>query len=237
MSHEDTARRLLAKEKLFQEYAQLLTQERQALLESRAQERTRYITVILEDLYQAHNLSAIVRTADCFGIQDVHIVEERHTFSLSKGIVKGAEQWLSLTRNRVHQASDIGEKFSQLRAAGYKIVATSPHKNDSLISSLPLDTKVALVFGTEREGLSSYALEHADAFVKVPLYGFTESFNVSVCAGIVLYELTKRLRESTVEWRLNHEERIELQLQWLIRTTPFGDVLKSKLESISAEVA
>jgi tRNA (guanosine-2'-O-)-methyltransferase len=232
MSHEDMASRLLAKEKLFEEYAQLLTPERKALLESRAQERTRYITVVLEDLYQAHNLSAIVRTADCFGIQEVHIVEGRHTFGLSKGIVKGAEQWVSLTRNRLHHASDIGAKFSQLRNAGYKIVATSPHKNDSLISSVPLDTKVALLFGTEREGLSSYALEHADAFVKVPLYGFTESFNVSVCAGIVLYELTKRLRESTLEWRLNEQERIDLQLEWLIRTTHFGDVVKSRLESI-----
>ena len=129
------------------------------------------MTVVLEDLYQAHNLSAIVRTSDCFGIQDVHIIEERHMFSLSKGIVKGAEQWLTLERHRVQQSGDIAQSFAQLRSAGYSIVATTPHENDMLIDELSLDKKVALVFGTEREGLSAYALEHADAFVKVPLYG------------------------------------------------------------------
>ncbi len=230
MENDDTTSRQSTKERLLQEYKQLITPERRVLLESRIQERTRYITVVLEDLYQAHNLSAIVRTCDCFGIQDVHIIEERHQFSLSKGIVKGAEQWLSLKRYRVRQSQDIGENFAQLRNNGYTIVATTPHKNDTLISELPLDKKVALVFGTEREGLSAYALEHADAFVKVPLYGFTESFNVSVCAGIVLYELTRRLRQSEIDWHLSDEERIDVQLQWLIRTTPFGDILKKKLE-------
>ncbi len=232
MSTDDTTSRFLAKEKLFDEYAQLLTPERRVLLESRARERTRYVTVVLEDLYQAHNLSAIVRTADCFGIQDVHIIEERHKFSLSKGIVKGAEQWMTLERHRVLQRGDIAQSFALLRSAGYSIVATTPHEKDMLINELPLDKKVAVVFGTEREGLSAYALEHADAFVKVPLYGFTESFNVSVCAGIVLYELTKRLRESSLDWRLSDEERIEILVQWLIKTTPFGDVIKKKLEAL-----
>lgn len=223
-----------AKERLFSEYAALITPERRSLLESRALERTRYVTVVLEDLYQAHNMSAIVRSCDCFGIQDVHIVEEQHRFSLSKGIVKGAEQWLSLKRHRIQQSSDIAQTFSELRKAGYAIVATTPHKNDTLISTLPLDKKVALIFGTEREGLSAYALEHADAYVKIPLYGFTESFNVSVAAGITLYELTKRLKESTIDWRLSDEERLDMQLQWLIKTTSFGEVIQSKLDALTS---
>jgi len=232
MTQDDVVLHAL-KVQLYKEYAQLITPERRALIESRARERTRYITVILEDLYQAHNMRAIIRSCDCFGIQDVHVVEQQHRYSLSKGIVKGAEQWLSIRRRQLREAHENAHLFAELRNAGYTIVATTPHKEDTLIDTLSLDTKIALIFGTELEGLSAYALEHADAYVKIPIYGFTESFNVSVAAGITLYELTKRLRKSDKNWRLSEVEQLDLQLEWLIKTTPFGDIVKRRLRELT----
>lgn len=126
MPFEDSQKRIEAKKKLLQDFTELITPVRRTLLESRAQERTRYVTVVLEDLYQAHNLSAILRTCDCFGIQDIHIIEGRHPLRLSKGIVKGAEQWLTLKRERVQSSSSIVSYIERLRVEGYSIVATTP---------------------------------------------------------------------------------------------------------------
>ena len=215
--------------KLFDQYAHFITAERRAVLEKTAFERTRHVAVVLEDIYQPHNSSAVLRTADCFGIQDIHIIEQRNTFSVSKDIAKGAAQWLSLSKYSAHDENNTLRCFSALREQGYTIVATTPHRDDMLIQDLPIDKKVALVFGTEQSGLSETALEQSDLFVKVPLYGFTESFNISVCAGIVLYELIKRLRESTVDWQLSESERIDLSLQWLAQSTTVGPLIYKEL--------
>lgn len=202
------------KQKVFDEFAHFITDERRMRFEKNAFERTRHLTVVLEDVYQPHNVSAVLRSCDCFGIQDIHIIEGKHKYQPNEAIAKGAAQWLSLTR--YSSSSDAtAECFAALRAQGYSIVAATPHEQDTLIDTLPLDNKVALIFGTERWGLSSYALTHADAFVKVPMYGFTESFNVSVSAAITLYELTKRLRASSIAWRLSPDELIDLKLAWL----------------------
>ncbi len=220
------------KQELYDEYVQRLTPERRRKIEQYARERTRYITVVLEDVYQAHNMSAVLRSCDCFGIQDVHIIEERNEFKVTQEIAKGAAQWLSLKRYQARDGKDTSRNFEELRKKGYLIVATSPHKDDMLIGDLPLDQKVALVFGTEYRGLSDYALAEADAYVKIPMYGFTESFNISVAAAISLYEVTKRLRESSYDWRFSDEEVLDLQLEWLSTTTAFADQVKKKLDEL-----
>ena len=203
------------KKSLFEEFAQYVTPERREKIERNAQNRTRYVTVVLEDIYQGHNMSAVLRTCDCFGVQDVHIIEERHQYAVHEEIAKGASQWLSLYHYNQKDVNNTESCFSTLRDKGYLIVATTPHEHDMLIDALPLDQKVALVFGTEQQGLSTFALTHADAYVKVPMYGFTESFNISVCAGIALYELSRRLRASNLPWHLTPEEIIDLELEWL----------------------
>ncbi len=220
------------KKKLFDQYAAHITDERRATMMQVIKERTRHISVVLEDVYQAHNISAALRSADCFGIQDVHIIEHKNRFKVAKDIAKGATQWLSIEQYPQQKSTDITRCFNKLRNNGYKIIATTPHKDDVLIQDLPIDSKLALVFGTEQEGLSDAALKEADGYVKVPLYGFTESFNISVCAGIVLYELTKRLRESSYDWRLTEEEQIDLLLEWLCRTTTLGPIIRQQLSTI-----
>ncbi len=223
---------LSEKQKLFEEFAELITPERKQRLVDVAQQRTLHINIVLEDVYQAHNISAVLRSADCFGIQDVTIIEDKHYFAVTKDIAKGASQWLDINRYNERDGQDTTRCITDLKSQGYKIVATTPHTDDMLIHELPLDQKVALIFGTEQDGISSTVLEQADAFVKIPLYGFTESFNISVAAAICMYELTKRLRESSYTWQLSDEECIDLQLEWLCKTTAVGDRIRERLADL-----
>lgn len=174
---------------------------------------------MLEDIFQSHNTSAALRSCDCFGVQDVYIIEQKHKFELHENIAKGSAQWLSLKHFNQKDVNNTEQCYADLKKEGYLIAATTPHKNDFLIDTLPLQQKVALVFGTEQEGLSSYALEHADLYVKIPMYGFTESFNISVSVAICLYETTHRLRMSALDWRLTEDEIVDLQLEWLGKST------------------
>jgi tRNA (guanosine-2'-O-)-methyltransferase len=218
------------KKQVFEEFAQYITQARRTKIEHNAQQRTRYVTVVLEDIFQGHNISAVLRSCDGFGIQDVHIIEDKHRYNVREEVAKGAAQWLSLKHYMRTEGAGVEDCFAELKSAGYLLVATTPHEKDMLIEDIPLDKKIALVFGTEQSGLSSYALSHADMYVKIPMYGFTESFNISVCAGISLYELTKRLRASSFEWKLSPEELIDLELEWLGKTTYRTDQIRQKLD-------
>jgi len=167
-----------------------ITANKRNLFQTNIQFRTRYITVILEDIYQSHNASAVMRTCDCFGIQDVHIIENKNEYTLNPDVALGSTKWLSLQKysNKDFNTLDC---FHQLKSEGYRIIATSPHKNDTLLEDLPLHKgKIALAFGTELEGLSPEAIENADEFVKIPMYGFTESYNISVSAAMILFYLT-----------------------------------------------
>jgi tRNA (guanosine-2'-O-)-methyltransferase len=184
------------------------------------QHRTRHLTLVLEDIFQPHNASAVLRTCDCFGIQDVHIIEQKNRYIVNPDIALGASKWLS-----IHTYSDTPSTFKALRAKGYRIVATSPHKDDCLINELPLEEKTALVFGTELEGLSEYSLANADAFVKIPMYGFTESFNISVSAAISLYQLSERLRSSKINFHLSQNELIDIKLGWAKSTVKMAEPL------------
>ena len=198
------------KQQLITYLQQFVTAEKQQKIATIAAHRTRHVTVVLEELYLSHNASAALRSAECFGIQDVHIIDNKHSFSLSPSIAKGAAQWLSVRKYAGTQAC-----FSALKSAGYTIVGTSLHPTASTLHELPLNSKIALVFGTEQHGLSDDALKYADAFVTVPMVGFTQSFNVSVAVGICLYDLTARLRTSSIVWQLSAQEQQELALVWL----------------------
>lgn len=176
--------------------------------------RTRHVTVVLEDIYQPHNASAVLRSCECFGVQDVHIIENRNDYEINPEVVMGATKWLNLHRYR---DGEFNTKtcLSKLKQQGYQLIATSPHEDDFTPLNLPLDKPVALLFGTEQEGLSPLARQMADYFVRIPMAGFTESFNISVSAAICLYELTNRLRKSDIPWPLTEDQHDELQLAWL----------------------
>ena len=190
--------------------------------------RTNYITVVLEDLHKPHNANAVLRSCDGFGIQDIHIIENRNVFDAERTVSIGAHQWLTLKKYNDPEKENVSASFEALRQDGYKIIATTPHEEDQNLSELPIDQKVALVFGTEREGVSDRVMEQADGFVKIPMHGFSESFNISVSAAICLYDLTTRLRKSELNWHLDEEYQKDLSLLWLRKTIKASEKLIEK---------
>ena len=204
-----------SKKDLIQYLSQFVSETRLKKFDDTINERTRHITVVLEDIYQAHNASAVLRSCDCFGIQDVHFIESRNKYKISTDVDMGASSWLSIQRHSDKENNNTINCLKSLKAKGYKIVATTPHEKDCTLDQLPIDNKIALVFGTEIDGITDEVRNHADEFVRIPMYGFTESFNISVSAALSMYELTTRLRKSTISYQLNEEEKEDILLDWM----------------------
>lgn len=218
---------LVKKRELLEYLSGFVTQNKLDLFERVIRFRTRHITVVLEDLFQPHNASAVLRTCDCFGIQDVHIIENQNSYEVNPDVALGSSKWLTLIRyNRLNYNTP--EAFDCLRRNGYQIIVTSPHKNDVLLEELQVETKTALVFGSEMRGLTDKAISQADGWVKVPMVGFTESLNISVSAAVVLYYLTEELRKSNVRWALSDEEIVDIKLHWLKNAVKSADLLEQK---------
>ena len=171
--------------------------------------RTRFLTVAIEDVYQLHNTSAVIRSCDAFGVQDVHVVENRFGKRLDKNIAMGAEQWVD-----VHRYQTTTQCMAALKEKGYQIIATTPHNDSNLLADAKITSKTALFFGTEKEGLSQAVLEQADGFLKVPMVGFSESLNISVSAALIIQQLGDTLRKSNLPWHLTAMEILEKQLDW-----------------------
>jgi tRNA (guanosine-2'-O-)-methyltransferase len=187
-------------------------------------ERTRHMTVVLEDVYQAHNASAVLRSCDCFGIQDVHFIENRNKFKISEDVSMGSTQWLTINKYNTEENNTV-TCLQELKNKGYRIVATTPHKDDYTISELDVTQPFALVFGTEIDGITETVFEMADEFVKIPMYGFTESFNISVCAALCMYELTTRIREQKIPYQISEADKEEIYLEWLKASVAKSDLI------------
>lgn len=207
--------------------SKFVTEQRREKIQRIASLRTRHITVALEDLYQSHNAGAIVRSCEAFGVQDIHCITGRNTFAVKNAISSGATKWLNINQYETAQHC-----IEQLKQKDYVIVATSPHATCSL-EELPLDQKVALFFGTELEGLTQKTIDQADRLVKIPMYGFTESFNVSVSVALCVYALVRRLRLSDLPWQLSTGEQSQLMLDWLEQSVERADLLKQRFLSES----
>lgn len=224
-----------SKKELYDFLSGFLSDERKAKFERHINQRTRYVTLVTEDIYQPHNASAVLRSAECFGMQDVHVIESRNKYNPNPDVVLGANKWLSLQRYAGHENNTLA-CIQNLKTKGYRIVATTPHKNDQLISELDLGKgKIALFFGTELEGISEDVIREADEFVKIPMFGFTESFNISVSAAICLYELLPKLRATNLNWQLSEDEKQDILLEWAKSSLNRPDLLeeefrKSKLQ-------
>lgn len=213
------------KKELLVHLLQFISENKRNLFDQIIQYRTKHITIVLEDIFQSQNASAVLRTCDCFGIQDIHIIENEHEYEINPDVAIGSYKWLSLHKYNTAENNTI-DTFNTLRKQGYRIVATSPHKNDCMLDELNIDSKVALVFGTELKGLSDIAIQNADEFVKIPMYGFTESFNISVSAAIMLHHFTEKLRKSTINWGLSGEEKIDIKLNWVRNIIKRSDLLE-----------
>lgn len=202
------------------------TESRWETITEVAEQRTRHVTVVVEDIYQSHNASAVLRSCDGFGIQDVHIIENKNEFDASSQVTIGADQWLTLHRYKEKGVDNTEACFKKLKEQGYKLIATTPHEDDTNLNDLPITDKTALVFGSEIDGISDRAKELADGFVKIPMAGFSESFNISVSAAVCLYNITRRLKESDIGWKLSEKELDDLKYQWLKKSIKAGDRLE-----------
>lgn len=130
----------------------------------------------------------------------------------------GSEKWLNLHRYNSAENNTI-HAIEKLKKQNYRIVATTPHSNAIELDEFDFGkSKFALFFGTELNGLSEIAIDNADEFVKIPMVGFTESFNISVSAAIILHQLSAGLWKSEVDWKLSDKEIIDLKLEWLRKT-------------------
>lgn len=214
--------------------SEFVTPERLSLYKKILSLRTNYLTVVLEDIYHAQNSSAVLRTADCFGIQNVHVIENEHIFHLSPNVVKGASNWVTVNRYN-QESSNTLDCIRSLKQKGYRIVAASPHEHDVSLEDFDLEKgKAAFIFGTERPGLTELAKQEADEFMKIPMVGFTESLNISVCVAITLHHLTHKLRNhSTINWHLTEEEHQEILLNWLRNSVKRVDLLEKKYKELT----
>ncbi|MDG1477299.1 MAG: RNA methyltransferase [Vicingaceae bacterium] len=210
-----------------------LSENKMNLFDKIIADRTKHVTVALENIFQPQNASAVLRTADVFGIQDVHVIENDNEYNVNPRVVHGASKWITLHKYNEQENNTLA-CINKLKADGYKVYGTTPHTNDCLIQDIPLDNRVALVFGTEMTGLSDIAMENVDGFVKIPMYGFTESLNISVSASICLYELKKRLKQSDINWQLSEEEQLDQLLIWAKKVIKDGTLIeKQYLEKLN----
>jgi len=198
---------------LFNYLQSFLSDNRKKLFNEVIAKRTRHFTVITEDVFQLHNTSAVMRSCDVFGIQDLHVIEERFGKNIDKEIAMGAQKWVSIKRYNTTERC-----INSLREDNYQIIATTPHNDSQLLHEFDITKKSALFFGTEKEGLSDTVLKEADGFLKIPMYGFTESLNISVSAAIILQSLVTKLKQSNINWQLSKEEQQLILLEWTKNT-------------------
>ncbi|WP_435412646.1 TrmH family RNA methyltransferase [Psychroserpens mesophilus] len=208
--------------KLLEHLESYLTESRKERFIKVLSQRTKHFTVATEDVYQLHNTSAVIRSCDVFGIQEVHIVEELNSKRIDREIAMGAQKWVDLNRY-----NSVKDAISSLKHKGYQIVATTPHENDAMLHDFDVTKKSCFFFGRETEGLSQEVIDQADCFLKIPMSGFTESLNISVSAAIILQHVTTKLKQSNVNWQLTEAEQQEKRLDWCKKTIKsYDDIIE-----------
>lgn len=188
--------------------------------------RTNHLAVCVEDVYQLHNTSAVIRSCDVFGIQQLHVIEEQFGERLDKNIAMGAEKWVDVYRYESAKAC-----VGKLKLDGYKIIATSPHQKSYPLKDFDISQKSVICFGTEKSGLSKVIMDQADGFLHIPMEGFAESLNISVSAAIILHELRSRLNQSTIPWQLSKKECLAKRIDWTMKSIRSIDDIVSRYNS------
>lgn len=200
-----------------------LTENRVARFREVLENRTKHFTIVTEDVYQLHNTSAVMRSCEVFGIQELGVIEEKFGKRIDKEIALGAEKWVDINRYNSNQ-----QCIDSLRSRGYQIVATTPHVEANFLEDYDITKPAAIFFGTEKSGLSPDIMEQADAYIKIPMVGFTESLNISVSAAITIQNLTTRLRNTAIPWQLTEAELLEKRIDWARKSIKDIDFVTSR---------
>lgn len=216
------------KKEILAELQQFLSPERIERFEGVLASRTKHFTVAVENIFQSHNASAVMRSCDCFGIQNLHVIANHNQYELSKDVAMGAEKWVDM-HSYYKKDNNTQDCIDELKSQGFQIVATTPHTNDVLLPDFDVSKKSAFFFGTEISGLSDIVLDQADAFVRIPMYGFTESYNISVSAALVLHDVVNRLKKSDINWALSEEELMDKRIDWAVKSLKSGPQILEQL--------
>ena len=210
--------------KAFEYLQQFLTEERLKKINHFSVESSDFVLPIIEDVYQFRNAAAIVRSVEACGFHKIVAMESENEFNPNLRVTKGAETWMEVER-LPHNIDSLKE----IKNRGYKIVAVSPENDATLLSDFEIIEPVALVFGTEKEGVTKEILDFADETVIIPMYGFTKSFNVSVAAAICFYELKQKLLHSNIDYKLSEEKLWGMKVRWAVNSIKSGEQILEKI--------
>jgi tRNA (guanosine-2'-O-)-methyltransferase len=192
--------------------------------------RTLSLTVVVENLHKPHNMNAILRTCDAFGVQAVHIVPQPGGERIARGVTRGCDKWLT-----IHFHADLASCFAHLRSEGFRILAASLGGDSRPLAGEDLGGKVALLFGNELEGASPAAAVGADGRFIIPMAGFSQSLNVSVAAGIALHLARKVKEREGLVGDIPAAEAEELRQRWLRLSVRKGEEVERWMEEASPE--
>lgn len=207
----------------FEYLKQFLTDERLRKIEHFAVESSDFVLPVMEDVYQFRNAAAIVRSVEGCGFHKIVAMESENVFNPNLTVTKGAETWVEVEKMPHHLDS-----LRDIKNRGYKILAVSPERNATMLPDYEIKEPVALVFGTEKEGVTDEILEFADETLAIPMYGFTKSYNVSVAAAISVYELRQKLIRSNLDYKLSEEKLWKLKVRWAVNSIRSGDEILRK---------
>ena len=210
-------------EALYPYLCSFILPERVSKMDIMAAKSSSYVLPVLEDVYQYRNAAAVVRSAEGCGFHRVVAMESKNRFEPNLEVTKGAETWV-----RVDRMAHTLQSLEKLRTDGYRLVAVSPERDATPLPAYLPKQRTALIFGTEWQGVTEDFLHYCDETVSIPMYGFTQSFNVSVAAALCLYDLKQKLLQHKIEHYLTAEEQVQLKIQWAVRSLKSGPALLAK---------
>ena len=220
----------MSNQKIINYLETFVSERRRLLFDEILNQRTQHFTVVLEDLFEKHNISAIARSCDIFGIQDLHVIENKYDSYISNHVAKGAQKWVDFYNyNKEEHNTQIC--IDSLREKGYQIIATTPHNDSCVLQDFDITKKSAFVFGVEKAGVSDLIMNQADGFLKIPMVGFTESLNVSVASALILNSTTQKLRNSAIDWHLSEDKKESIKLDWMKKSIKSIDLIMDRYES------
>ncbi|MBP3424442.1 MAG: RNA methyltransferase [Alistipes sp.] len=201
--------------------AQFMLPERLATLQRAVANRTKYMTLLAENMFHPQNASALVRHCEAFGVQNLHTVQTLCKFNPNVDIVRGTDKWID-----IHRHNSTAEALAALKSEGYRIIATTPHRESCTPESFDVTKgKFAIVMGTEKTGISDEVMAAADEFMRIPMCGMVESLNVSACAAIIVYMLSERMRHEVEGWQLTEQEQTRTLYKWIVQTVKDAEPL------------
>lgn len=204
--------------------ADFMLPERYEVLRRTVAMRTRYMTVLAENMYHGQNAAALMRHCEAFGVQEMHTVETRCPFEPNPEIARGTDRWIDVRRH-----TSTAGALAALRKEGYRIVATTPHREDVTPETFDVERgPFALVLGTEHAGISDEVAASADEFLRIPMCGMVESLNVSASAAILIYMLSERMRRRVDGWNLSSEEQTEILYRWMCRSVKDSEAILTR---------